>query len=378
MKKNLLFCFFVLLISNVIHAQLLFEENFNYTSGNPLVAGAVASSDNAGTSTTGWLTMNNSASGINCFTISATGLTYPGYTSSGIGKALDILDNDGQDVFKTFSASNTNPSAGAPFPGPKTIYIAFLVNVPAGDKTGTEFFMGIKYSNSATDANYMGRIFAKVAGTNVQFGISKSTTPATVWTNDFPVGKTHLLVMKYTMGGLNGANVTEETNKYDDKVDLYVNPVPGTAEPASATLHYENSADKDAYRYSSSNSIIGGLAAIYFRTPTAGAIPAATIDGIRVGDTWAKVMPATTSTVFIDNAQKVYVFMDQPQKLLKINIADNDFNTFEIFSIPGSKITGNFIRENSFSVDMHGLNTGIYFIRLKGAASAFTAKFMVQ
>jgi hypothetical protein len=378
MKKNLLFLFFIFFISFAVNAQLLLEENFNFTSGNPLVAGAVASSDNAGTSTTGWLTMSNSASGINCFTISATGLTYSGYTSSGIGKALDILDNDGQDVFKTFSASNTNPTAGAPFPGPKTIYIAFLIKVPAGDKTGADFFMGIKYSNSATDANYMGRIFAKVTGNNVQFGISKSTTPATAWTNDYQTGQTYLLVLKYTMGGLNGTSVTEETNKYDDKVELFVNPAPGAAEPVAATLHYENSADKDAYRYSASNSIIGGLAAIYFRTPGTGAIPAATIDGIRVADTWAKVLPATTSALLFDDDQKVYIYMDQPHRQLKVNIAGNNFYQFEIYSAAGSKIYGNSIRESTISVNMSGLNSGIYIIRMMGASSAYSAKFFVQ
>ena len=143
---------------------MLLEENFNYTSGVPLVEGAVASSDNAATTKTGWLTMSNSAAGTNCFNIASTGLIYSGYAGSGIGKALNILDNDGQDVFKTFSTSNTNPTPGAAFPGPKTVYIAFMINIPAGDKTGTEFFAGIKYSNSATDANYMGRIFAKVSG----------------------------------------------------------------------------------------------------------------------------------------------------------------------------------------------------------------------
>lgn len=324
------------------------------------------------------MTMSNSASGINCFTISASGLTYTGYAGSGIGKALDILDNDGQDVFKTFSTSNTNPTAGAPFPGPKTIYTAFLIKVPAGDKTGAEFFMGIKYSNSATDANYMGRIFAKVTGNNIQFGISKSASPATVWTNDYPVGQTHLLVMKYTMGGLNGTSVTEETNKYDDKVDLFVNPVPGAAEPAAATLHYENSADKDAYRYSSSNSIIGGLAAIYFRTPAVGAIPASTIDGLRVGDSWSKVMATTTQAVSLNNEKNVYIYMDQSHKQLKVNIAGNNFHQFEIYSVAGRKVYGNLIRENTFTIDMTGLNRGIYCIWMNGASSAYSSKFLVQ
>lgn len=321
--------------------------------------------------------MSNSGSGTNCFNISANGLTYAGYAGSGIGKALDMLDNDGQDVFKTFSASNTNPTAGAPFPGPKTVYIAFLISVPAGDKTGTEFFAGIKYSNSATDANYMGRIFAKVSGTNVQFGISKSTTPSTTWSGDYPVAKPHLLVLKYTMGGLNGATVTEETNKYDDKVDLYINPVPGAAEP-TATLHYENSADKDAYRYGSSNSIIGGLAALYFRTPAVGAIPASTIDGIRIGDSWARVVASgTTEVSSLGNDKQIRIFMDQSRKQLNVNLGTTGFNQYEIYSIAGSKVAGSLISQNDFSVDVNPLKSGIYVIRMKGAASSFSSKIIV-
>lgn len=381
MNKTLLyFCFsFLLCLGGYnVNAQLLLEENFSFTSGAPLVAGAVASSDNSATSTTGWLTMSNSGSGTNCFNISANGLTYTGYAGSGIGKALDIIDNDGQDVFKTFSASNTNPTPGAAFPGPKTLYIAFLINVPAGDKTGSEFFAGIKYSNSATDANYMGRIFARVSGTNVQFGISKSTTPSTTWSGDYPVSKTHLLVLKYTMGGLNGTTSAEETNKYDDKVDLYINPVPGAAEP-TATLHYENSADKDAYRYGSSNSIIGGLAALYFRTPPVGAIPASTIDGIRVGDTWSKVVAAgATAVPSVANEDAIKIYMDQAQKQLKVNTGNNNFTRYEIYSVTGSKLAECNIRQNAFSINTNSFKEGIYLIRLNGNGKSFSSKIIVH
>jgi hypothetical protein len=146
MKKNLLFfaCFLAFLtFSTGAGAQLLLEENFDYTAGEPLVKGAVNSSSNSTTTTTGWLTMSNSTSGTNSFNITTEGLSYAGYAGSGIGKALEILDNNGQDVFKTFSSSNTVPTQGASFPGPKTIYIAFLIKIPPGDKDGAEFFAGL-------------------------------------------------------------------------------------------------------------------------------------------------------------------------------------------------------------------------------------------
>lgn len=381
MNKSLLtFGFFFLLClgSFSVKAQLLLEENFDYTAGAPLVAGAVVSSDNSATSTTGWLTQSNSKAATNSYNISANGLSYSNYAGSGKGNALNILDNDGQDVFKSISKTNTTPTAGDAFPGPKTIYVAFMINVPAEDKDGAEYFAAIKISNSATDMSYMGRISAKVSGKNVQFGISKSTTPANTWSGDYPVATTHLLVMKYTMGGLNGISATDETNKYDDKVDLYINPTVGSAEPATATLHYENIADKDAYRYGSTG-IIGGLAAMYFRTPGPGAIPASTIDGIRIGTSWTDVVAAgTTEVSSVRNENQIKIFMDQSQKQLKVNLGNNSFNQYEIYSITGSKMAGNRIIQNNFTVDLNSVRSGIYIVKMVGASATYSSKILVQ
>jgi hypothetical protein len=384
MKKHLLilnFTVIFLMTGYMVNAQqLLFEENFNYTSGDPLVKGAIASSDNSATTTTGWLTISNTtSSGTNSFNISANGLIYAGYAGSGIGKALDYIDNGGQDVFKTFSSANTIPTPGAAYPGPKTIYLAFLIKVPAGDKDGAEYFMGIKYSNSAGDNNYFGRIFTKVSGNNIQFGISKSTAPTNTWTGDYPIDKTYLLVLKYTMGGLNGANNTEETNKYDDKVDLWVNPAIGGAEPAVATLHYENAADRDAYRYSTSNSLIGGLAAIYLRTPsTAGAIPAATIDGIRIGESWGKVVSPSTKAITPGNTENIRVYSNYANKFLTVDPGDNRFNQYEIYSVSGAKIMNEAIESKEIKIDYRSLNKGIYVLRLTGSSPSFSTKFVVD
>jgi hypothetical protein len=381
MKRNLLIfaCFLAfLMISPGVGAQLLLEENFDFTAGEPLVKGAVNSSSNSATTTTGWLTMSNSSSGTNSFNITAEGLTYAGYAGSGLGKALEFLDNNGQDVFKTFSASNTVPTQGASFAGPKTVYIAYLIKIPPGDKDGAEFFAGIKYSNSATDANYFGRMFARVSGTTVQFGITKSTTPCNNWTNEYPIDKTHLIVLKYVMGGLNGTSVSEETGKYDDKVHLFVNPAIGTAEPA-ATLSYENAADRDAYRYGSTNSIIGGLAALYFRTPGEGAIPALTIDGIRIGDSWSKVVAAgTTNIPTLADRQTVSMYVDQRTKSLQLNTGQNSFNQVELFTITGSKVLEQRLSGNSMSVNMGALKEGIYIVRLNGLGWHHTSKIIVQ
>ena len=371
----------VLLMGNLAaKSQLLLEENFNYTSGTPLVEGAVPSSDNSATSKTGWLTISNTTSaGTNSFNVSTAGLTYTGYPASGIGKAIDILDNGGQDVFKTFSSSNTNPTPGAPFPGPKTIYLAFMIKIPTGDKDGAEYFLGIKYSNSAGDNNYFGRIFAKVSGNNVQFGVSKSATPTNSWTGDYPIDKTYLIVLKYIMGGLNGANSTEETNKYDDKIDLYINPALGGSEPATATLHYENAVEKDAYRYSTSNSLIGGLAAVYLRTPsTSGAIPAATIDGIRVADTWAKLLSPSTGVGSINKSESVQMFVDQSHRKLNVDTKSAEFSQLEIFSVTGTKILEEKISQSNFDVELNSLKNGIYVVRLKNSKASFSSKIILN
>ncbi len=379
--KQLLFSFLVLFVCTNLNAQLLFEENFNYTAENALVSNPVASSTNTD-ATTGWSTISGTNSNTNSFNITAEGLSYPNYASSGIGKALKVLDNNGQDVYKLFCGANLIPTAGAPYTGPKTIYLSTLINVPAGDKTGFEFIMGLKTDLTTTSTQVVrGRLSVKVTGDNVQFGVGKAavfsaTSPASVWSSNYAVNTTHLLVIKYTMTGA-AASLAEETGKYDDIVDLYVNPTIGTSEPTTATLSYAAASETDAYRWNSGGTaIIGGMAGVYFRTPTAGSIPEATFDGIRIGETWESVVKLASGVATV-NQNSFKIFRDNT-KQLQVKLTDTSFNKYQIYAANGQKMAEENIDDSNFSINTNSFSKGLYIISLKNGNSSQSAKFIVQ
>lgn len=368
MKHSLYFLLVssLFLASTFTQAQVLLQEDFAYPAGVPLVQNAMASMENVD-ATTGWRTMNNSNAGTNAFNIVTPGLTYPGYAGSGVGNALKILDNGGQDVFKSFSPI-------VPLVCPKTIYVSFLINVPPGDKSGADFVFGIKYSNNAADANFFGRFFAVVSGNDVTFGISKSTSPSGILTSTpYKTNTTYLMVLKYTCGGLNGANVTEETGKYDDKVDLFINPDLSAPEPATPTLSYTNTQDRDAYRYGSNNNLIGGLATVYLRTPTVGAIPEATFDGFRVYERWSNV--TSTHTV---GGQTFSLFTDPVAQRVRVQWEDAPAATqYAVYNLAGQLIQQGKVTQSDFFIDLPNCPKGMYMLQMRGKNGQGSAKFVM-
>jgi len=83
------------------HGQLLVEE-FDYSAGELLT-------------NHGWTA--HSGSGTQPVTVNNGGLTFSGYASGGLGNSA-LLDNNGEDVHRTF----TSQSSG-------TVYAAFLVKI---------------------------------------------------------------------------------------------------------------------------------------------------------------------------------------------------------------------------------------------------------
>ncbi len=133
-----------------------------------------------------------------------TGLTYTGYISSGIGNAALIQNLGGQDVNKTAGIGPYNTDGAV-------IYFSFMVNVTeTGIKSG-DYFIHIGNRVSANSFTYFcARVFAKVSGSVVNFGLSNTST-ATYGTTNFSTNTTYLLVVKYIIN-----------NAGNDEVDLWV------------------------------------------------------------------------------------------------------------------------------------------------------------
>ena len=104
MKKTFsLFFVLTFLFSFSSYAQLLLEENFDYPAGDTLLSH-------------GWNITGTST--LNPVLVAASGLSYAGYLSSGIGNAAS-LTTTGQDVNKQYTDSVTSG----------LVYASFLVRV---------------------------------------------------------------------------------------------------------------------------------------------------------------------------------------------------------------------------------------------------------
>lgn len=373
MKKT---TFFTLILSVVLstfssNAQLLLEENFDYDANRTLILNPIASSDNYD-GVTGWSTQSNTASATNCFNITSAPLNYAGYVNTGIGNALKYNGQAGQGVFKLFSKNVRNDS---------TVYISFMINFPADAVSGGDYFLGLKMEPAATSTNWGGRLYASVNPTypneEVTLGINKMSGGTTTWVNAstgpfYPVNKTHLMVIKYKVGVLNGTSSATEAGKFDDVMELFVNPPTTGVEPTTATLRHADAAQNDLYRYTSSGLVFGGARGLYLRTPTAGNAPAYTLDGIRVGLTWAEVMPAPNAlkNATADN----FSFSVDANKQISVFASARMYNSYNLVSLSGQRILSGTL--NNQKINASELKSGVYILNLSGSQNA-SAKIVI-
>ncbi len=223
---------------------VLMSEDFAYTSGTALTAN-------------GWA---ETSAGVNPVSVSSPGLAYTGYAGSGVGNAATMAAS-GQDVSRSFTAVTSG-----------SVYAAFLVNV-ASSTTGGDYFFHLMNFGTTT---FRGRVYTRkdAASNNFAFGLGRTNgTPVYTGTTYAP-GTTYLVVVKYVY--VAGAS--------NDPVELFVNPVPGSAEPGSPTL---SATDADATEPAQ-------LSGVGLRQGGASTGSTQQIDGIRVATTWAEAVSSGT------------------------------------------------------------------------------------
>ena len=342
--------------------KYLLKEDFDYDANRPLILNPAASSANKDV-VTGWSTQNNSSSNTNCFNITDGGLSYESYNSSATGNALLYNGVKGQAVFKSFSSNVADDM---------NVYISFLINFSNVSANGSDYFLGLKNSTSATAQVFGGRIFAKVNPENpnkeVTLGINKASSGTTIWQDSnagIPANKTHLFVMKYHVGALFGSNADDEVGQSDDIMSLYINPTTGSAEPSSPNLIHFDTNQSDLYRYSSTGSVIGGASGLYLRTPGSSVAPSYVLDDIRVGLTWSDVIQNVDIMGFSNPKFKDFLY-NLVNKHLILDFSNNNFNSFDIFSIAGNKIKVGKINSLNENIDLSSLKRGIYILNLNG------------
>lgn len=225
-------------MTSVSFGQVL-TDSFNYPDNTLL-------SDN------GWTV--HSGSTTEAIDVGASnGLVYAGYNTT-VGNAAR-LDNNGQDVNKTFSSPVTTGN----------IYFSFLINVSA---TTEGYFVHLGPGGTATSP-YAARVFAKpsVNAGKINFGLSNTGTASYATTpTDFDLNTTYLIIVKAEISSSGAASMW-----------ILSSGVPSTEALAGTPEH------------SVSGSGVTSANAFYLRQYNAG--QNMTIDEVKVYTTWFGATP---------------------------------------------------------------------------------------
>lgn len=363
MKKKILLPIFLLALGTGAHAQIIFEETFDYTAGDAVVADALASTDNYD-ETTGWYTQNNSDAGTTTFTVSETALEYPGYALSGVGKGISYSGLDGQDLFKPFDVNVTADS---------TIYIAYMINFPSAQQaasiSGSDFTTAAKMETGPSSANFACRVYtafySDFLGEEVSYGINKMSNGTTTWVSGqsgpwYAAGTTQLIVIKYYVGNIYGTTADEEADQYDDEMYFYVNPTMASEADNTPTLTHIDNTQKDAYRLSSSGSLFGGLSAFMVRSNAVGGTPAFQISGIRVAMTWETLFEGSSDEGGdgIQSTTTSEIAVAVSNGVLKVS---ESYDSYELYSVSGSTVAAG---AYASTIDVASMQKGVYLLKL--------------
>jgi len=246
MKKILLslLCFFTLF---QVKSQQVLTENFDYTSTQTLVSN-------------GWTQIGTSAT--NPISVSSAGLTYSGYTLSGIGNAA-IVNTTGQDVYKDGFVSTNSGS----------VYVSFMI-YPSSVQAAGDYFFALLPSNSTT--NYVSRIFLKLSTTGYyKIGISKFNEAAVYSADSFALSTISLLVAKYQF-------------------------IAGTSNDSVSLFHFSSglpSSEPSPLLIANGTGLAdaSNISRVALRQGSPNNAPTLAVDGIRMAQSWADLNTPTST-----------------------------------------------------------------------------------
>lgn len=201
MKKILFSLFLFLSVISVASAQLLVED-FDYTAGTTLVSN-------------GWIQHSGSTAPI---PVSATSLTFPGYSPIGVGGSAERSATNGgsQDVSRSFGQVTSG-----------NVYASFLLKV---DTIATSGYFFHFIDSASGSSSFRGRIFFQQDATNssaYNLGAAFSSASGSYDTTELAYGDTILVVAKYSISA-----------SAADSISLYVfdGSTSIATEPATANI----------------------------------------------------------------------------------------------------------------------------------------------
>jgi hypothetical protein len=295
MKKA--FYFLALLLSFNLSAQQLFTENFNYDIGSTLISN-------------GWVQIGNTST--NPILVDSNALQYPGYFSSGLGKAA-IIGSSGQDVYveigETVSANN--------------VYVSFLLK-PITTQTIGDYFFSFLPSNN--NSNYYGRLHLKSASSGYyKIGLSKNSDNPVYAADSFQLNSVLLVAIKYSF--VAGSNTNDTISLFTMK-----NNFPVTEPVPTIKLALSNVID------------VINISRLALRQGNMTNAPTAKLGGVRMAKSWSELNTAT--------------ILDQPKTVTNLKFTGRLQNSSQL----------NWVKPTTY---VDSLFTTLVFMRKDTMASSF-------
>ena len=306
---------------------LPYYDSFNYTVGSSL-----------GTLQT-WTNVN---SGDN-ITTTAGNLSYTGLTTAGNSVSFAA---DGFDCFSPITSTTSG-----------TVYYSFLMKI--GSMTGVTdanggYFAGIGESSTNLGATLWTK---RVDDTNFNLGIEVRTANATYSTTSYQTGQTYFVVVGYTFNTGTAA---------DDVVSLWVNPTVNAAMPTATLTDSQAATAIDLLNAST----------FFLRQDSATETPAVQVDELRIGTTWADVVPQTAGL----NDNNINGLTMYPNPLsgntLYLTSTANAAMSVQIFDLLGKEVLKASVVNNA--VNVAKLTAGVYVVKITEEGKTATRKLVIK
>jgi hypothetical protein len=328
-------------LSFILLASLSFGQTIPFTGTGALNAN-------------GWTTHGGTAGQQTILTTasdSGNSLAFTGLVAS-TGNRTSVIAGNSEDVNYPTTSTLTG-----------TIYYSALIKVLDASQLNLnsaigDYSLALTSVASATTTAFHSRIYIKqgAVASNFVVGILNNSggTAAPSYVSDLTVNTTYLLVVKYNLS----------TNT----ASLFVNPVPGAAEPAASATNATGTTAAPAQ--------IAGFVIRQGGTLTAGT-GNVEIDEIRVGSDWATVTPAAPLSVKQNSIAGLKVYPN-PVTDGNLYITSNSSNakTVAVYDILGKQVLESKTSNNS--VNVANLKSGAYIVKITEDGKTDTRKLIIE
>ena len=297
----------------------------------------------------GWTTHSGTAGQL---TIASGSLTYPGVIST--GNKVSLVAGNSEDV---------NRASLAPITG--TAYYSAILNLPnttglAPNAETGDYFLTISSAAGETGVTtFVGRIYIKqgTAENTFNLGIlnnSGGTVLVTYSNVNHPINTPVFVAVKYALG----------TNT----ASLFINPTFGaegtpTVTSSTGTTAAPAQIASIAIRQGGPTSLASGTGNTQ-------------IDEIKLGSTWASVVPAIAGVK--DNSIAGLSMFPNPLtgNVLNITSTANSDKAVAIFDVLGKQVINTKVTNGT--VNVSGLNSGVYIVKITEEGKTATRKLVIK